>query len=813
MAKGLLADPWKGENERAAQWVGLSDWQYESDLVVDAATLARDRVDVVFDGLDTFATVKINGAPALTADNMFRTWRIDAKKMLHVGRNTIEVDLQSPITKLQPSVLAMKHPLPGSYDSAFGDEPKGKQTANYVRKANYQYGWDWAPRLVTLGIWRPVRLEAYDGVRLDDAHVAQTHLDDQVAVLEAQAEIWSDRPRTLDVEVAITDPDGAPRRLTRRATLVAGVNRVAIPVRIDHPKRWWPIGYGAPSLYTVETTLRQAGVVLGRERHSIGLRTTELRRTKDAWGRRMALTINGVEIFAKGANLVPPDSFPARAPDERLDTVLKAAAAANMNMLRVWGGGYYLNDHAYETADRLGLMLWQEFAFGGALPPNDPGFRENTRVEAVEQVRRLRDHPSIVIWCGNNEVQTSWEHWDDRKAFQATLTPEARDRVLTGIVRLFDNVLRGVVAENAAGTPYWAGSPTNDYDGAAEDMTDGDVHFWKVWIGAPIEDYLTATPRFMSEFGLQSMPSLSTIESFLSPRRIADIPVALKDSGYDSGRGNGRLLDYIRASYGEPRTFGDYVYLSQLLQAEGLEMAVGHLRASRPQAMGAFYWTLNDAWPGQINSLWAGPAWGSLDFYNHWKALHYRARRFYAPVSVVAQRSEGVTKVSLVSDRTQPLDARWRLRVVDRDGGLISERQGAAVVAPLSALAVLTAPDADLLHGADPARTFAVAEMTVRGEVVARNFVYFTKAKTLALTDPGLRADLQPATGGYRLTIAARTLARGIWVDFTGVDAALSDNAFDLAPGESATITVTSGASLEGLRKALVVRSLFGAAR
>ena len=814
IAAGLLADPWRGEGERAAQWVGLSDWQYRTVFTVDTAMLAHRNVDLVFEGLDTFATVRVNGVEALGADNMFRSWRVAAKALLRPGRNLIEVDLASPIKKLLPMVMAMKHPLPGAYDSAFGDEPKGRQTANHVRKSGYHYGWDWAPRLVAIGVWKPVRIEAHDGVRLADLQVRQVHLDDDAAVLDAAVEIWSADRRTVDVRIDIAGPDGSAQVLTRRVILFAGTNPVVLPARIEQPRRWWPVGYGRPDLYRVRAVVSAEGHEIGRVTHDIGLRTTELRREKDRWGRSMALVVNGIPIFAKGANLEPSDSFPSRVTTARTDAVLEAAVAANMNLLRVWGGGYYLDEAVYAKADRLGLMIWQDFMFGNPIPPNDAAYHENVRLEAVEQVRRLRDHPSIVIWVGNNEVQTGWENWSDRKAFKAAMTPDAQEVFGASIRRLFDKDLRAVVMRESPGTPYFAGSPTTDYDGPAERMDDGDVHYWDVWARAPLENYLTTTPRFMSEFGLQSMPGLRTTRAFMARRRPEDLPVQLTDSGYDNKAGNGRVLGYVRANYGEPKSFIDYIYLSQIFQAEGLEMAVIRQRASRPQGMGTLYWTLNDVWPGQINSVWAGQAWGSIDHHNRWKASHYRAKRFYAPVTIGAQRIDRVTHVTLISDRVAAFPAQWRLRVIDRDGAVLSERGGEVSTAPLAAVEVGAFGDAALLGGADPLRTFAVAELVVDGAVAARQFVYFAHAKDLALTDPGLEARIaEGADGRAVLTISAKALARGVWVDFGDLDVQLSDNAFDLAAGDVATVAITSSSPVAALRRAVSVRSLFGSTR
>ena len=650
MAAHLLGDPWKGEGERAAQWVGLSDWQYRKRFTLDATTLAQRDIDLVFDGLDTFASVKINGTPVLAADNMFRTWRVSAKALLRPGANVIEIDFASPIKKLLPMVLAVKNPLPGAYDTAFRDEPKGRQTANYVRKAAYTYGWDFTPRIVTIGIGKPVRIEAYDGVRLADFHVDQVHLDADVAVLDAKVEVQADTPRTVDVRVVLTAPDGKVQTLRRTVRLFAGTNAIALPARIDHPRRWWPAGYGSPDLYTATAVVTAGGETIGQASHDIGLRSVELRRDKDRWGRGMAFVVNGLPVFAKGANLGPADSIPSRVSAARTDALLEAAAAANMNMLRIWGGGYYPDDALFAKADRLGLMLWQDFMFGNAVPPDDPALHENTRLEAIDQVRRLRDHPSLVIWNGNNEVQAGWERWSDRKAFKTALGPDGQELFGASIRRLFDRDLRAVVQQYGGGALYWSGSPTSDYDGPSDRVDDGDMHYWSTWSGAPLDDYLTVVPRFMSEFGLQSMPDLRTTREILAPRRPEELPVQIVGSAYDSGKGNGRILQYLRDDYGEPKSFVDYIYLSQLFQAEGLEMAVIRQRASRPQSMGTFYWTLNDTWPGLVNSIWAGQAWGSIDFYDRWKAAHYRARRFYAPVTIGAQHIAGKTVVTLISE-------------------------------------------------------------------------------------------------------------------------------------------------------------------
>src|SRR5579862_2088391 len=397
MALRKLPDPYLADNESKVQWVGLADWQYQTRIVVGAEALKQDHVDLVFEGLDTFATVKINGIEIQHTDNMFRSWRVPVKNILRAGGNLLEVDFASPIRKMKPLIASLPYVMPGAYDSAFGDEPPGRNSSTYVRKAGYQYGWDWGPRVVALGIWKPVRLEFYDGPRLDDLHVEQLHLGDEIAALDVQLAIQSDRSQSVSIEVRVTSPDGSTQTVGRKAALFAGDNPLSVPLQIAHPLRWWPAGYGRPDLNTVTAVVNLDGRTIGETSRRIGLRTTEIRRQADQWGRSFELVVNGVPIFAKGANLIPFDIFPSRVTPAQQDRTLQSALAANMNILRIWGGGIYQDGHLYDEADELGLMIWQDFMFGGAIPPYDVAFRENVAVEAAQQVKRLRDHPSIIL--------------------------------------------------------------------------------------------------------------------------------------------------------------------------------------------------------------------------------------------------------------------------------------------------------------------------------------------------------------------------------------------------------------------------------
>ncbi|GLQ48452.1 beta-mannosidase [Dyella lipolytica] len=804
LATKLLADPFFRDNEAGVQWVGLSDWQYETSFTADEATLKRDHVEMVFDGLDTFADIYLNGHKLISTDNMFRRWRIPVKDTLHEGKNTLEVRLYSPIKRLQPWLLKQPYALPGEFDSAFGDEPKGKQTANYVRKANYQYGWDWGPRIVTEGIWQPVHLDSWNNVRVDDFHIDQTYVARAAAQVDAQFDIDADAGKTLHISVDAIGPDGqSAAHVERDIPVGPGSNQVSVPLRIVDPKRWYPAGYGAQDMYTFKADIRDAGGELYSAQHAVGLRTIELRRKHDAWGKSFAFVINGIPVFAKGADLIPFDSIPTRVSDAQMYAVLQSARDANMNMVRVWGGGHYLPDAFYAMADRLGIMVWQDFMFGGAIPPHDDAFVDNVRQEAIEQVKRLRDHPSIVLWCGNNEVQTGWETWSDRQAFKTSISADERERIVTGMVNLFSNVLRNVVTRYDNTVPYWASSPSTDYDGAANVLDDGDYHYWNVWSGEakPATEYLNVTPRFQSEYGLQSFPDMRTIRAFADQGDLQpESPVMRAHQKYDSGNGNKRLLLYITRSFGEPKDFPSFVYLSQVMQAEGIQLAAEHLRASRPQSMGSLYWQLNDVWPGA--------SWSSIDYYGRWKALQFHARRFYAPLLVAALRHDGNTTVSLVSDRLTPLAAHWRMRVMDFSGKVLNEHEASIALPALASTKVATYSDAQLLKGADPHTHVAVFELMDGAKVVSQNMVFFDEAKDLSLLSPQIQTKFESRSDGYLLTLTTDKLARNVWVSFGDLDADVSDNAFDMLPGQSVTLTVHSKLPLDTLKQALQVQNL-----
>ncbi len=806
LAAKLIADPFYGDNEARLQWIGLTDWEYRTTFQVDASVLAHEHVDLVFDGLDTFAEVFLNDHSVLRADNMFRAWRIPAKSFLKPGPNTLRIVFRSPITSMIPQVRALPYPLPSISTVNAGNE-ENVATAPYTRKAAYQYGWDWGPRFVTIGIWKPVRLETWDAARIANFHIQQMQVTRDLAILAAELEIDSSRPMAATVTVRSADPSGTWTTLaTQTVQLEAGVNHTSIPLRIVGPKLWYPAGYGPQDLYRFSATVRVGKEIIVTSELKTGLRSVELRRTTDTWGRSFIFVVNGIPIFAKGANVIPFDSFPSRVTPERHRQILQAARDANMNMVREWGGGIYESDDFYEICDELGLMVWQEFAFGGDMVPGDPAFQENVREEATQQVKRLRDHPSIVLWCGNNEIEAGWDNWADRIAYRLSIPPLQSERVWQDYVVMFHDIVKSVVTQYAVPVPYWPSSPSANFEAPADSRASdyGDMHYWGVWHALePIENYNLQNPRFMSEFGFQSFPEMRTILTFAQSSDLAIDSVVMQSHQKNHG-GNERILTYMLRDYPEPLNFASFVYLSQVLQAEAIKVGAEHLRRNRPRVMGSLYWQLNDCWPVA--------SWSSIDYYGRWKALQYYARRFYNDLLISPFLHDGVVDVYVVSDRLQPVNGQVRTRLLDFSGKMLLDKTQDIQVPAQSSAIYFSVSAKDLPGATGPDQVFFEFDFIVGGQTVSRNLVFLDTMRNLDLpTKPAIETQISETAQGYKITLRSPVLARNVALSFEtlgDVSIQLSDNYFDLLPGESVTVIAKTSASLDQVKRAMKITTL-----
>lgn len=793
LAAGLVGDPFYRDNEHGLQWVGRTDWEYRTTFDAPASLLGRRHVELVFEGLDTYADVFVNERRVLSADNMFRTWRVDAKAALRAGANTLRVLFRSPIKEVLPRMKALGYELPASND-------QGEKTSPHTRKAPYHYGWDWGPRFVTSGVWRPVTLEAWDAARLSDLHVVQNQLGKDSARLTAEVEVVS--AGDSDAVLVVEDPSDGRVSARQAVSLSAGTNRLALKLTVPKPRLWWPAGMGSQKLYTLRARLFAAG---GGDRPSdelsarVGLRTIELRRQPDAAGRSFTFVVNGVPVFGKGANWVPADSFPARVTRERYRRLLESARDANMNMLRVWGGGYYEADDFYELCDELGLLVWQDFMFACSMYPGDERFLESVRAEATDNVRRLRNHPSVALWCGNNEVETAWHHWGWKRNLPAKLWDDYK--------KLFHGVLPEVVAEHDPSRAYWPSSPSSNLEEDADSQRTGDVHYWEVWHASkPFAEYERQRPRFMSEYGFQSFPSIETVDAYTVPAdHDIQSPVMLAHQKHP--RGNQLIREYMLREYPEPKDFESFLYASQVLQAEGIKVGAEHLRRIMPHNMGSLYWQLNDCWPVA--------SWSSVDYFGRWKALQFYARRFYNPLLVSPHAEGDRLDVHVVSDRAEPTHARLVVTLLDFDGHALTGESKDLTVAPLRGDSYLSLPLSKLLEGRDAAAVFLLAELQVGGRVVSANTHFFRPFKELRLAAPRINTSVAATRRGFRLTLTTDRLARAVYLSAPGSEGSFTDNFIDLIPGRPVDVEFRADAPtrLRDFRKGLKVRSLTDAFR
>ncbi len=795
-ATGKIGDPFFRLNEKDQQWIENASWDYRTSFKVDAATLARDRIELALAGLDTFAELFVNGVSVLGTDNMFRGWRVDVKPLLLVGDNELVIRFRSPIEAVQASYNHLGYRLPAAND-------QGKEMVSmWARKAPYHYGWDWGPRFVTSGIWRPIALESWSGARLDDVQVFQDKLDASAADLTIKVRVVAARPGEARVSVTA---DGKATIAQADVNLEVGPNEIALRARIDHPELWWPNGLGAQRRYALATTLIADGVLRGDRTTRIGLRTVEVVHERDKLGKSFTIKVNGAPVFMKGANWIPADSFVTRMTDARYRQLLQSAADTHMNMLRVWGGGIYEDDRFYELCDELGLLVWQDFMFACSMYPGDPPFVENVRHEAIENVRRLRNHPSLALWAGNNENEAAWKGWGWPLKFGLSKT--AQDRIWRDYKQMFHQVLPAVVAAEDPGRFYTRSSPSANEDRIpANKLGWGDMHYWGVWHAEnPYEAYGDNISRFMSEYGFQSFPELGSVARYTDAKTDWDIASPVMLSHQRHPRGNALITKYMERDFRAPKDFASFLYVGQVLQATVIKYAAEAHRRAMGRNWGTLYWQLDDCWPVA--------SWSSIDYYGRWKALQYAARRFFAPILVSPVDNKGAIEIWGVSDRRADTPARLTIRVLDFSGKELGRRDQDLTLAANSSQRLVSFRKKELLGSTDPRRVVLVAELSEPGRTdarpLARNLFWFEKTKELELPKSRVTLDVapgQPGTDGtFSVSVRADTLARAVRLDAGAIDGSFDDNYFDLLPGEATTVTFRPHAAttLAALKAAL----------
>jgi beta-mannosidase len=782
----LIEDPFYRDNEQKLQWIGKTNWEYQTTFNVTPVMFARTNIELIFEGLDTYADVFLNEAPLISTDNMFRTWRVNAKPLVKPGANLLRIRFRSPINEVLPIMARMNYELPAGND-------QGEKTSPLTRKAPYQYGWDWGPRFVTSGVWRPVFLESWDEARLSDLQILPGNINADRAMLTAIVEINSsvERKATLILE----SPTDKSVAVMRAVTLAKGPNRFALDFIVAHPALWWPNGLGAHPLYTFKARLLINNALVDQTLKRTGLRALELRQQPDESGKSFTFVVNGVPVFAKGGNWIPADSFPSRIRKEKYRRLLESVRDTNMNMLRVWGGGIYESDDFYDLCDEMGILVWQDFMFGCSLYPGDEAFCENVRQEASDNVKRLRNHPSIVIWVGNNEIESGWFHWGWKQKLPATLWDD--------YLKVFYGVLPEVCKSLDPSRAYWPSSPSSNLEDDPESQKMGDLHYWQVWhAAAPFSDYEKQFPRFMSEYGFQSFPQIETVDTYtVAGDRDIKSPVMMAHQRHP--RGNQLIREYMLREYPEPKDFESFLYVSQVLQAEGIKIGAEHLRRIMPHNMGSLFWQIDDCWPVA--------SWSSIDYTGRWKALQYYARRFYNEILVSPHEENGSLNFYIVSDRLQATPGQLQVSLLDFEGRTLWQQATNVSVAALTSKSYLSIPIDQLIAGREPKAMFLLTELTLGGKSVSRNEHFFQPYKNLRLPHPEISiSTLVRTRSGFSVTLTSDKLARAVYLSLPNQAGSFVDNYFDLIPGRKVEVEFrTRGpVNLIDLKKRLIVRSL-----
>lgn len=783
LALDLIPDPFMGDNEKRVQWVAEADWEYRYQFTADPELMSWSHIWLVCDGLDTLATVTLNGRELGKAANMFRQYRWDVKPVLQTGENDLRIAFDSPVS--YASEHQAMRPMAGVSQAIPGGP--------YLRKAPCQFGWDWGPQLPPIGIWQDIRLEAYAGARITEVHLRQEHTGGQITVEARTAiQIWEEAHRS--VILRLVAPDG---QVFETHAEVASGSETALQVVIPNPQLWWPNGYGDQPLYQASVKLCQAEALLDQREYQLGLRTLELRQEPDEWGRSFTFVVNGVPVFAKGANWIPADSFPTRISDSYLETLIRAAADTHQNMLRVWGGGFYEEERFYDLCDRYGILVWQDFIFSCSIYPfYDAEFVENVRVEVVENVRRLRHRASLALWCGNNEMEWGWADWGwDR--------PHLQD-LKADYDEFFHHDLPTWCAAEDPDHAYWPSSPSSDtvFDDP-NSQAQGDTHYWDVWHKrAPFTAYRTQYPRFMSEFGFQSLPPLATIRTY-AEEADWNMTSYMMEQHQKNDNGNALMVAQMLNTFRLPKDFESLVYLSLVLQAEGIRYGVEHWRRHPWRVSGTLYWQLNDCWPVA--------SWASLDYFGRWKALHYAARRFYAPLLLSIEDKLMEQDLYVTSDLTETWkgSVRWSLEMLD--GEKLEAGEEPVEVAPLNATPVKCLDFSQRIDDDLSRKVVFVAELVQGTEVLSRQTAFFVPTKHLELTDPAISTRFRVEQEQVFIELTSGSLARLVECSLEGADVVFSDNYFDLPAGRTVTLSapLLAGWTHSQVEAAFNVRSVF----
>ncbi|PQJ13918.1 beta-mannosidase [Nonlabens tegetincola] len=750
----LIEHPFQANNEDSLQWITEENWIYKTIFKVNKEILDKEHITLNFEGIDTYASIELNGHKILDTDNAFLNWQIDVKPFIE-KENELYVTIKSPLEKELQKAAANPYQL-----------PEGNRV--YTRKAQFQYGWDWGPNLNTMGVWKSVYLEAYNDFKIKDIYLKQNSLNDSIANLSAQVTLSKPVSSPLTYSLKINDSI-YPYKITDSLTVATKTATQELHFEIQNPKKWWPHNLGEPYLYEVEISIFKDENLIDQKTINKGLRTVELVNEPDEYGTSFYFKVNDVPVYAKGANYIPQNSMQDLVTDDHYEKLLNDAVDANMNMLRVWGGGIYESDVFYEKCDEKGIMVWQDFMFACAMYPSGDSFRESVKKEVTQQLTRLRDHSSIVLWCGNNESREGWHRW----GWQEGRSQQERDSIWEDYRNIFQIDMPKYVAEMTK-EPYWESSPQYGRGNPKYEFN-GDAHDWRVWHDAyPFEHFEEHVPRFMSEFGFQAHPSYETIRYINSSGEV-DIKSKEYATHQKHARGDELIQTYMERDFPIPENDEDYVYVSQLVQAYGMSKGIQAHRRARPYNMGTLYWQLNDCWPAV--------SWSSIDYFGNWKALHYQVKRDFENVLISNVVENDTLKTYVVNDNLETEVGDFKIEIKDFSG------KSLFVDAIDSSICSVNAGSSELIH----ALSLKHLNLDLNKIYVSYQFgnhksiKTLTRPKDLKLPKAEIKIKSPKRNDFYEITIVSNVFVKDLFV-FSSIDGHFSDNFFDLEPNTEKSI-------------------------
>ena len=751
MNAGVIADPFYGENEKDVYWVAERDWTYEKTFPVTADELKEERIVLICKQLDTIAALFINGEKIGEADNCHMAYEFDIKKYLKEGENTLSITFESPVNYVKERYEKEKTP-PNS---------NGQNGIIRIRKPQCHFGWDWGPVLPVSGITGDIFIELRSDGKITDMKIRQRKNDDGSFVVSVKVE--ADLYEGEKAEMSLVSPKGEEIKLKGTEG----------EFTVENPELWWTYemnGKKEQALYTVKAQLKKGRKILHTAEKKIGLRTIELDRSPDEYGETFRFILNGVPLFIKGANFIPGDSLPTRFTEDKIEYLLDTALYSNMNMIRVWGGGYYESDTFYDLCDKKGILVWQDFMFAcQPYPFFDDAFLSNVKDEIEYNIKRLRHHPSLALWCGNNEIETMAMGWLNFPKY-IKWTEKFFHEILPVEVRKFDE-----------DTPFIPGSPCGTGHMKEVDSDNyGDIHLWAVWHGLQnMKYYRKRMTRFCSEFGFESLPDIKTIRTFAKESDY-DIHSPVFSAHQKCNSGNDKMLYYIASRFRLPKKFEDLIYLSQVTQLECISDATEHWRRNKGRCNGSIYW--------QFNDCWGVCSWSSLDYYGNYKALQYRAKHFNAPVSVSIEDKDGKVNLFILNDKNEDKKVTLKCKIFHFEKGIIQEKSRDFTIEALKNEKCFTLYEKQLKSKYDLSEIGVKAELYENGELLSEKTYLFKPEKDLDLKKPEMTLSTEIVNDEIAITVKSDIFARLVRVESSLSTLPLSDNYFDLLPGESKTV-------------------------